>query len=48
MKRIVSTATVLLLAVSTCSGSENPYAEKFTTVDPAWAMTADLEKIRPE
>ncbi len=41
MKWIVSAASVLLLAVSASSGSENPYADKFTTVDPAWAVTAD-------
>ncbi len=38
MKRIVSTATVLLLAVCASSGSESPRAGKLTTVDTARAV----------
>lgn len=34
-------AVAVLLAVSACSDSTNPYADKFTNVDPAWAVTAD-------
>ena len=41
MKGIVSTASVFLLAVSASSGSENPHADKLTSVDPAWAVTAE-------
>ncbi len=35
-----ATATVLLLGTSACSGAD-PYADKFTNVDTAWAVTDD-------
>jgi len=40
MKRSVVTVILLLLAVVACGGA-NPYADKFTTVDTTWAVTAD-------
>ncbi len=41
MKRCASTVVVLLLAIAACSGTGNPYAEKFTSLDTSWAVTAD-------
>lgn len=40
MKRIIMTSAVLLTIVA-CTESSNPYADKFTMVDPDWAVTAD-------
>ena len=34
-------AGIACLAVVACNGGANPYADKFTDVDPAWAVTAD-------
>ena len=34
-------AAVLLAFFSSCSQSADPYADKFTTLDSAWAVTAD-------
>jgi hypothetical protein len=41
MKRIVLIVAAMLTVASGCSQAPDPYAEKFATVDPAWAVTAD-------
>ncbi len=41
MKRSALTAITLLLTVPACTGAGTSYAGKFTTIDPAWAVTAD-------
>lgn len=41
MKKMLMMAIAVSLAVSACSDSANPYADKFTNVDPAWAVTAE-------
>jgi len=41
MNKISLVAVTALLVTSACSDTSNPYAEKFTNIDPAWAVTAD-------
>ena len=41
MKRSALTAITLLLTVPACTGTSASYVGKFTTIDPAWAVTAD-------
>ena len=31
----------VLTMMGACSGEKDPYAEKFTNIDSAWAVTAD-------
>lgn len=41
MKRMLWSAVAALFAVTACGDASNPYADKFETLDPEWAVTAD-------